>query len=308
MNSDTDAGSSSSPSNEATPNNTTKQNTSQTVSPYPADGERMLGVLRAIMLFIVRGLHPLSIIDDIHFRKLLLFLDPRIVLPCRKTLTTSLLPNLYEEAKGKLLLELEQCSYVALTSDGWTSSIGDPYITVTVHYVNKKMKMISRVLNTTYMPESHTAEHICKFLKEVAANWKISEKIVCVVTDNAANMIAAVRATGWKNETCFAHSLNLAVKDALEFNNELEQALTQCRNVVTFFKKSPKSYTYLKKLATSANLSTKTLKQEVATRWNSTVIMLRSILALADQIAAGLTFAKRTDLLLDDLALDLLKV
>ena len=268
----------------------------------------MTSVLRAIMLFIVRGLYPLSIIENIHFKTLVKCLDPRIVLPCRATLTRSLLPQLYEEAKGKLLEELAQCNHVALTSDGWTSAVNDPYITVTVHYVNQKMKMISRVLNTTYMPQSHTAVNICAFLKEVAANWKITDKIVCVITDNAANMKEAVRLAGWKNETCFAHTLNLAVKDAIALNPELEVVLAQCRSIVTFFKKSPKSYSYLKKLAASANLSVNTLKQEVATRWNSTVLMLKSIHDLSDQIAAGLTFSKRTDLLLDDTTLDLIKV
>jgi hypothetical protein len=61
-------------------------------------------------------------------------------------------------------------------------------------------------------------------------------------------------------------------------------------------------------MAKMANLNITALKQEVATRWNSTVIMLRSIIILSDSIAAVLSLMKRTDLLLDDEELLIIKV
>ncbi len=71
----------------------------------------MASIMRAILLFIVRGMFPLSLIDNVHFRKLVLVLDPRIVLPSRSTLTSTLLPELYEAAKSKLHEELDSCKY-----------------------------------------------------------------------------------------------------------------------------------------------------------------------------------------------------
>jgi hypothetical protein len=62
------------------------------------------------------------------------------------------------------------------------------------------------------------------------------------------------------------------------------------------------------KMAKMANLTITTLKQEVAMRWNSTVIMLRSTVILSDTIAAVLALIKRTDLLLDDKELLIIKV
>jgi hypothetical protein len=61
-------------------------------------------------------------------------------------------------------------------------------------------------------------------------------------------------------------------------------------------------------MAVLSKISITTLKQEVPTRWNSTVIMLRSIVKLADPIAAVLASLKRTDLLLEDEAIQLIKV
>ena len=47
-------------------------------------------------------------------------------------------------------------------------------------------------------------------------NGGISEKVSCVVTDNASNIIAAARLTGWKNLPCMAHTSNLIVQESIE--------------------------------------------------------------------------------------------
>ena len=166
---------------------------------YPARCEKSNAVMRAVLLFIVRGMHPLSLVDNEHFITLVKELDPRINLSCRTTLTNVLLPKLYEEAKTKLREKLASVNHVALTTDGWTSNTGDSYITVTVHYINSHLKMITRVLNTSFVPQAHTSENICAFLKEVANEWNIDEKIVPIVTDNESNMKLAVTLGGWKH-------------------------------------------------------------------------------------------------------------
>lgn len=196
--------------------------------------------------------------------------------------------------------------HVALTTDGWTSCIGDPYITVTVHYVSSNFKMMARVLNTSYLPVSHTSANIADHLKSIASKWNIENKIVAVVTDNAANMKEAVRLCGWRNVNCFAHTLNLVVTDAIDRNPEFKLVLSSCRAVVTYFKQSPKANTKLKEM--SVGNSIKTLKQEVPTRWNSSLTMLRSIVALSDQVNATLALLKRTDLILDAPTINLIKV
>jgi hypothetical protein len=186
-----------------------------------------------VLLFIVRGMHPLSLVDNEHFITLVKELDPRINLSCRTTLTNVLLPKLYEEAKTKLREELASVNHVALTTDGWTSNTGDSYITVmTVNFINSHLKMITRVLNTSFVPQAHTSENICAFLKEVANEWNIDEKIVAIVTDNAMKL--AVTLEGWKHVSCFARTLNLAVTDALKNNSELNGIAARCLSLVAF--------------------------------------------------------------------------
>jgi hypothetical protein len=101
-------------------------------------------------------MHPLSLVDSCHFTTLVKALDPRIELPYRSTLTTVLLPNLYEEAKRNLQSEIDSVDHVALTADGWTSITGDSYVTV-IHFISNQLKMLTRALTTSVMLESHTS-------------------------------------------------------------------------------------------------------------------------------------------------------
>jgi hypothetical protein len=60
--------------------------------------------------------------------------------------------------------------HVALTTDCWTSITKESYMTVTVHYVSEKQKMISRVLNTIQLEERHTSENLAAQLMKIASD------------------------------------------------------------------------------------------------------------------------------------------
>ena len=61
-------------------------------------------------------------------------------------------------------------------------------MTVTVHYVSEKQKMISGVLNTIQLEERHTSENLAAQLMKIASDWNLTGKIAGVVTDNAYNI------------------------------------------------------------------------------------------------------------------------
>jgi hypothetical protein len=54
----------------------------------------------------------------------------------------------FREAKHKLMAEFSGIKQVSLTTDCWTSINNEGFMTVTVHYLSAKIKMVSRVLNT----------------------------------------------------------------------------------------------------------------------------------------------------------------
>jgi len=65
--------------------------------------------------------------------------------------------------------------------------------------------------------------------------WNIEHKISAVVTDNAANIVGAVKKNNWRHVPCFAHVLNIGIQRGL---THLKTVLTKIKNVVEFFKQS----------------------------------------------------------------------
>ena len=127
-----------------------------------------------------------------------------------------MLPDEYSKEADIVKKEIAAVSHVALTSDLWTSQATESYMTITCHFVTETWKLKSLVLETFHFELSHTAEHIADSLKNAAEKWNISEKIIAIVTDNASNIVAAVKIVGWNHVPCFAHTLNLVVSEAIK--------------------------------------------------------------------------------------------
>lgn len=53
------------------------------------------------------------------------------------------------------------------------------------------------------------------------------------MTDNGANMVAAVHKAGWRHHPCFVHTLNLVVKDSVKSVPEMVQVLEKCSVIVS---------------------------------------------------------------------------
>ena len=77
--------------------------------------------------------------------------------------------------------------------------------------------------------------------KKIAQEWGISQKVVVIVADNAANVVANVRHTGWTHVPCFVHTLNLVVSEAIEADTKIHQLRKSCRDIVSFFHHSVKA-------------------------------------------------------------------
>ena len=96
--------------------------------------------------------------------------------------------------------ELEAIPHIGLTTDKWTSNQTRSYCCVTIHYITKLWELKSAVLETFEFSIDHTAGNIASELLLVASAWNVAEKVVCVITDNASNMIVAIGRTAWRHK------------------------------------------------------------------------------------------------------------
>ena len=121
---------------------------------------RASAITKRIATMIAIDLRPIRVVEGEGFQNLVNYLEPGYEVPCRKSIT-SIIHRKHEIAKHKLKDKLErEANSIALTTDIWTSSATEAYITVSAHYISAEWGMILCVLETPDMPERHTGQNI----------------------------------------------------------------------------------------------------------------------------------------------------
>ncbi len=91
-----------------------------------------------------------------------------------------------------------------------------PYISLTVHFVNDDWTLRSVCLQTAYFPDDHKGEIIPQGLKDALSSWNLAEdRLVCMTTDSGTNMIKALQDNEWPNLQYFRHRLHNAIGKSL---------------------------------------------------------------------------------------------
>ncbi|XP_076296265.1 E3 SUMO-protein ligase ZBED1-like [Lasioglossum baleicum] len=246
---------------------------------------KILKLHNLAVAMVCKDLQTLSMVEDKGFIEFVRELEPRYQLPNRRTLGRTILPKVYANVKSRILENLKQTEHVSITTDIWTNLHTQSFLTITGHYFLHN-KLHSNVLATSVLKENHTNEHISFKVQKTLTEFNIKEKIVAVVTDNAANMRSAVRRLGYLHLPCTAHTLNLVVNDSVTAIPEIASLLKTCRSLITHFKSSVTAADKLRDFQTQMGLNTLKLKQDIHTRWNSSLIMLERLLAVKIPLCA----------------------
>ena len=144
------------------------------------------------------------------------------------------------------------------------------------------------ILQVTHFPESHTGHNISKFINEALQTWEIPhEKIHAVLTDNAANVMAAIKESnlGDKHLPCLIHTLQLCIQKKIFREQGTIDAIAVFRALAGHFHHSSSAVTKLKEIQSQLKLPEHKIFQDVFTRWNSTYYMLESFIEQKKAIA-----------------------
>ncbi|XP_077094330.1 E3 SUMO-protein ligase ZBED1-like [Siphateles boraxobius] len=237
------------------------------------------------------SMRPYSLVEEPGFKYLLHVLEPRYNMPSRTHMRQTVVPSIYNQTRTLMEHELSAAPSVSLTTDGWTSRATESYLTVTAHFIDSDWKMKASVLQTRPLYEQHTSTLLAEKLQEVVAEWKLERpgKTISVTTDNAKNIVNAVREAGLgPHVACFAHFLNLAAQKALAVN-QVSRLLGKIRKIVTFFHRSTTAAYVLERKQLALDLPKHSLIHDVSTRWNSSYEMVERYLEQQVAIYSALT-------------------
>ena len=177
--------------------------------------------------------------------------------------------------------QLKDVFGIAITTDGWTSVATKGYYTVTAHWLDPDFVMHRLVLGVERLTGSHTSEVIAQLLNSVFERFEITDKVFHSTTDNAEPLVKAIRDLNLLHSRCFAHSLQLIVKKALESNSAL---IGKVRSLVGSFHHSSVKTEALESTQKVLHKDVVKLVQDTPTRWQATYLMLQSVTRCEDAL------------------------
>ena len=155
---------------------------------------------RSITMCLAKDMLPLSTVDKPGFRAMISRLNPRCDLPTRSYCSRIAIPALYQEVREGLQSSLRSIDidHFSGTTDLWSSSAMEPYLSYTIHYVTSSWELTSHCLQAHYMPEDHTGINLQDALSQTLLNWELdATKLVALTTDSGSNIVLACDLLHW---------------------------------------------------------------------------------------------------------------
>ena len=96
--------------------------------------------------------------------------------------------TLFDIVKVKITeLLSEHPGKFSITLDIWTSPSQNPFLCVTLHFIDDSWELKSQVIAFRYIPGNHSGIKISSVLLDVLKEYQLEDRILTVTVDNASN-------------------------------------------------------------------------------------------------------------------------
>ncbi|CAB5382253.1 unnamed protein product [Rhizophagus irregularis] len=200
-------------------------------------------MMKILIRWIVIHQHSFTIVEENYFINFVHSLHPSAKIPSADTIKNKIM-TYYEEDKVKMKALLKDLpGKVSFTMDCWTSPSTKSFLSITAHFINKEWNLQNIIIDFIQTQDSHTGSNIKDAFLLGISNMSLESKIMGITTDNASNNSTFMTSLSiWEQHIrCFAHSINLSVKEALScLDGEISLAL----EYIVFHDKDLKKYTF----------------------------------------------------------------
>ena len=261
---------------------------------YKANAPEQLLFHRDLVNYVALSFRPLSTVDDVNFKNLILHLNPRVTIPSRRTLTDTLIPETIKKIDFQITEKsLDRVESVTISFDLWMSQGNEDTFDVYAHYLDDNLQP-QHVHLALISCNDTVGSALSKPLKQCLDRFKITPKVIAHVSDGGSNMRTCVQAlnesvgqhalTGQKalRGNCISHLFSGKIKDALskeiclDFNFvSVDKTRGKLQKCLTWTKKSGKGRREWLQACESASLKGKVIPTPVNTRWASQYVMMK---------------------------------
>ena len=257
---------------------------------YNKDDPRAKDGHRSILMMCSMDLQPFTIVEDPGFLTYSYVLNPHFK-PGTPTFYRDLLKKVYVKGKDKIVSKIvkDKPEAVCAQLDGWTEN-QNSYIGLIVNYITNDWRRVNLSLNCSKFNARHTGENLSIWLEEKLEEWKVLDKTTVVVSDSAANMLKIMDFLdpSIHHCKCLNHVLNTVVKAEILEKPEIKTLIEKARKISSHPNCSNLFAEALRRQCVENERPELKLIRDVATRWNSTVQMLKRLGEMKDIVTAVL--------------------
>jgi hypothetical protein len=240
-----------------------------------------------LTMYLIKGLHPISTIDNLYFRALMFECESRYIPPSQDYFLRVKIPELYSDSKAALTTDIVKTEKVCITVEQWQAKSSQLYVTLTAHYINDKWELKSKVLQTDLISEDSSAENIASIVKQAFVEWTVPEEYgISAVTDNTGHVTEVMTILNCQPiVSCLAYTINEAAHAGMQLALDI---LEKTRNLVRFFNRSALSSSILQEIQMQLNLPVRELVLDIPSLWYTSYDMLDMTIKQHSAICATL--------------------
>ncbi|KAL8205429.1 hypothetical protein R6Q57_008980 [Mikania cordata] len=245
-----------------------------------------LDLARMIMLHD----YPPSMVEHVGFKIFVKNLQPMF-----EVLTTTVIESdcltIYAKERQKVFEIIRNLhGRVSLAVGFWSSPSGVDYLSLTANYIDDHWKLQRKMLNFLTLDSSQTEEDLSELLIKCLMDWEVDQKVFSLTLDDCFRYdTLAFRIKTWLAENrpvlkngelfdvrCASHLVKSLLQDSVE---SIKNVTEKIRESVRFVKSSLTTHGKFDEFALQAGINNgKRLFLDNQSRWNSTYLMLESVL------------------------------
>ena len=121
------------------------------VTPYARNSKKWEKLTGAVTFCLAIDVMPIYSVEKPGFQQLLKEFDPQYVLPSRKYFSNTAIPTLYAKTCEKVVSEVGHAQHFAATTDVWSSTTTEPYISYIVHFIYRGQLGAAKLLSADHV-------------------------------------------------------------------------------------------------------------------------------------------------------------
>jgi hypothetical protein len=255
-------------------------------------------LLEDLVLYVAKGCHPVSMIDNIWLRRLVMRQCGRVSFPAGRQLADEVIPRMVSQTMEKYILPaLAGCATATASFDLWMSRRGVNTVALVIHFINEQWVPCRVTIGVFEAPDMAGAA-LATEVKELLNSFDLTDKVIAFVTDDDSRLGSLTNALSSMvlcsplqlsepyAGTCFGHVMSKACDNATNDQKvcsrmsevSIDTAIATLKKTISWTTRSDNRRHEWLKACVDVGLQPRKLRTLIKGRFASKVILLQEAL------------------------------